>query len=107
VNEKIEKILKTLDEAIEATKGDEEIGRMWQGKACLMGWLPEHGRTRADVLCTCGARNLFFVWSWAGHGMLRCRACASWISYRTLEVFSSTTSPHQIKGEKTNVISGN
>lgn len=43
------------------------------------------GRGTATVLCTCGYKNEFFIWSWAGHGKARCKGCMKWICRRTLE----------------------
>ena len=44
------------------------------------------GRKRARVVCACGALNLVYVWSWAGHGKARCRGCNRWIIYGSLAV---------------------
>lgn len=37
------------------------------------------GRGRFAVTCTCGRRNIFDAFSWAGHGALRCKKCRRFI----------------------------
>jgi len=55
-------------------------------KAVITGQHPRIGRTLVSVLCPCGHLSLWYVWSWAGHGRMRCVGCNRWIYYRTLEV---------------------
>jgi cytosine/adenosine deaminase-related metal-dependent hydrolase len=37
------------------------------------------GRGRFAVTCTCGRRNIFDAFSWAGHGALKCKKCRRYI----------------------------
>jgi hypothetical protein len=38
------------------------------------------GRGRFVVTCTCGRRNIFDAFSWAGHGALKCKKCRRFIN---------------------------
>lgn len=55
-------------------------------KAEIINYRPSHGCSTYDVLCVCRAYNIFYAWSWAGHGLAKCHRCKSWISWHTLEV---------------------
>ena len=44
------------------------------------------GKTRHEIICSCGHRNYFYVWSWAGHGKAKCSGCKRFIRYRDLDV---------------------
>jgi hypothetical protein len=46
----------------------------------------EHGKTSWFIRCCCGHLNMFYLWSWAGHGFAKCKGCGNRILYRTLEV---------------------
>jgi hypothetical protein len=46
----------------------------------------DHGKSTVIVRCTCGKRNYFAIWSWAGNGCIRCWHCHKKVDYRTLEV---------------------
>lgn len=48
-----------------------------------------HGKTVWYVRCSCGHRNQFYVWSWAGHGIAVCKGCGEHICYRTLQVIKN------------------
>lgn len=39
------------------------------------------GRSSVIAVCECGARNLCYLWSWAGHGKRRCHGCGKWLRY--------------------------
>lgn len=38
------------------------------------------GRGRFAVTCTCGRRNIFDAFSWAGHKALKCKKCRRFIN---------------------------
>jgi len=49
----------------------------------------DKGGSRDVVECPiCGYINKFYVWSWAGNGMARCKGCKAEIIYGTLEVIA-------------------
>ena len=54
--------------------------------AVVLGSIPAVGKTRVRVLCTCGQENLFYLWSWSGHGKAKCVGCESFIDRHTLKV---------------------
>ena len=54
-------------------------------RAVNLGRIAQHGGSRYRVRCSCGHLNLFYEWSWAGHGKLRCKGCENFIT-RDLEV---------------------
>lgn len=56
------------------------------GKAEIFDTWHEVGKTRDGVECACGCLNVFYRWSWAGHGKAQCVCCGAWIRYKTLEV---------------------
>lgn len=42
----------------------------------VMGTLSEMGRTRTLLRCNrCHHEQIVYVWSWAGHGFVRCKGC--------------------------------
>lgn len=59
-------------------------------KATRAARLPAMGRTRDRVICgACSYSNLFYRWSWAGHGKAKCAGCGRWIKYVDLNVEDS------------------
>jgi hypothetical protein len=57
-------------------------------KAESLGYQGSHGKSTEYIKCSCGYQNMFYIWSWAGHGFAVCAKCTAKISYRTLEVKS-------------------
>lgn len=55
-------------------------------KAELVARYPEHGKNIDCIRCVCGTTNEFYLWSWAGHGVAKCKGCGSKIKYGTLDV---------------------
>lgn len=60
----------------------------------------DEGGSRDVVECPiCGYINKFYVWSWAGNGMARCKGCKAEIIYGTLEVIAHSKGESK-KGDK-------
>jgi len=55
--------------------------------AKLVETISEAGKTRDVIRCSCGHINCFYRWSWAGHGIAKCKKCAGRIQYGTLKVW--------------------
>jgi hypothetical protein len=64
--------------------------RTYYGEATTSFTYSRVGRTQHRVHCCCGQENLFYLWSWAGHGKAKCKGCSRWIAYWGREVFDET-----------------
>ena len=54
------------------------------------------GRTSVAVTCSCGVRRTAYVWSWAGHGCLKCRGCGGLMDYRSDRVLRPYEKPKRV-----------